>query len=193
MTTTIEIIDDTPEIHIYRIRAARWLEAYGPCPSKDHPNADLVCQGRQQSPKYSGCADLAHALDTDGLNLRHKQYNRAPNWKPQVNVARLAYWKGVALTAADFPAERDWRRLLAERIDAGDIIIRRSSNCLRRAEHVECVIARHAEGDYSTAEYGQAAPEIGRLFTRNVYRGTRAIRWWLPLPRRLVAVGAVTA
>lgn len=165
-------------VHEYRKRARAWLEAHAPADISS-PRADDVCQGRQHYPNYSGCADLAHAL-LEALGSTSPKLNRAPTWRPGVNVSRLVSWPG----AINRPGYEPLRASDLAGLDAGDVLIRWSKADTTDA-HVVCVVAAHGDGTISTAEYGQAPPTIGRLFTRKTVGEGRPFRVWLPLPRAL--------
>lgn len=175
---------DPYPIHVRRKEARAWLEAH--CPAEiDSPAADAVCQGRQHWPKYSGCADLAHAL-LEALGSTSSQLNRAPHWVDQVNVSRLRLWPG----AIKRPGYAPLRAADLAGIDAGDVLIRWAKPDTTDA-HVVCVVAAHGDGTISTAEYGQAPPTIGRLFTRQIVGEGRPFRVWLPLPIALAPPAAL--
>lgn len=191
---------DSPLVHEYRKRAVAEIEAV--CPAEiGSRQARAVCQGREHWHHYSGCADLYH-YTLPRLGLRSPHINRddpatkANEWIVGVNVGRLVYWPGVAV--ASFGAVRarnnpafgplDIRGL---EVDGGDCLIRWSRPDTTDA-HVVCVLARHDDdGTLSTAEFGQARPMVGRLFTRSIVPGPGQRPWrvWLPLPAILHACG----
>lgn len=162
-------------VHEYRKRAVTFLESVTPA-RYDSPEAHRVCQRRQLMRGYSGCADLAHAM-FEALGLRGYHVNRAPTWRVGWNVSLLASWPGVSRTTIDWGA-----------VDGGDVLIQWARPDTTDA-HVVCVLASHADGTLSTAEYGQAPPLIGRQCTRDRSGGKRPWQVWLPLGAVLAASG----
>lgn len=158
-----------------RKRAVEILESVTPGSIGDSRVA-AVCQGRERSKRYSGCADLAHYLYWElglrGHNVNREDSGNGRRWRVGLNVSLLAGWPGVARHAPEN----------LEGVDGGDVLICWSTP-EAHDEHVVCVLAEHPDGTISTAEYGQSAPKVGRLFTRAKAprRPTRPWRIWLPL------------
>lgn len=174
------------KVHEYRKRLVEAWESVTPASMYSQEALD-VCQGRQHYRGYSSCADLAH-FGYHYIGLRSPHINRTDGkqeWQPGVNVSRLAYWEDVCYTrrAGKF-LQPDWSQ-----VDGGDVLIRWSDAQGLNA-HVVCVLAVDVEnGSISTAEYGQRAPEIGRLQWRSIVPGAGERPWqvWLPLARVLEA------
>jgi len=171
-------------LHEYRKRAVAILDRVTPADIKSWQCKE-VCQGRYQSIKnYSGCADLAHYMYWE-LGLRHSRLNRddgaARRWKPGVNVGRIAYWLDARVIV---PGD-----ITGLSIDGGDVLIRWTKTDTSDA-HVVCVTTEEPDL-VSTAEYGQARPGVGRIFTRQrkPLPGERPWQVWLPLGSVLAACG----
>lgn len=191
---------DSSLVHEYRLRAVAEIEAV--CPAEiGTAKARAVCQGREHWHHYSGCADLYHYV-LERLRLKNAHINRDDpatkdinEWVCGVNVGRLVYWPGVAVASfgpvrpKNNPPFRDLD-IRGLDVDGGDCLIRWSKPDTTDA-HVVCVMARHADGTLSTAEFGQARPIVGRLFQRTIVPGPRERPWkvWLPLPMILAACG----
>lgn len=176
-----------PALIEYQKRAARFLEKVTPARIGSAACAIVAKRRHERNPRYSACADLAHAM-YEALGLSHEAINRDDpstvynEWRMGLNVSLLAWWQDVA---------RDPPRTIEawDAVDGGDVLICWGHPSGKDA-HVVCVIANHGDGTLSTAEYGQGRPTVGRLKVQT-FEGSARRPWkkWLPLADVLAACG----
>lgn len=159
-----------------RALARRWCEYAvdgGNGRTASDPVYQAVTEGRDQGPRYSSCADLAHWL-LRRLGVRNAYVNRSESpqgWKAAVNVSRLVRKPiGTCMPAREPTKE--------ERFRTGDVLVVWSRPDTRDA-HV-LVVNEHSATTLTSWDYGQG-PMSAEAWKHADHiegmRRTRAMRW----------------